>query len=206
MSPTVTTEMVPRFTTRDQTTAVTFGAQAVVLETTKYQTFEHISDLVRICVEARQKVASVAGLMRLGLRYVDEIRVPDLCDDLLGWGQWVNTSLLGAAEVGAGLGLKAEQWQGATVFDRGDGRKVTLQYGPREGFAVIPGGPLQRPAPPPGAFFLLDIDSFWLATSEIPEFTAEAIMKRCADLHEPVSQLFESLITPRLRTEVLRRA
>jgi len=202
--PTVEHEIVPRFATRDQTTAVTFGAQAVSVETTKYETFEHLSELVRISIEARQKVAPVDGLMRLGLRYVNEIRVPDICNGVIGWREWINASLLGAAQVGTSLGLTAEQWQGATVFNRGDGRQVAVQYGSREGFAVMPGGPLQRSTPPPGPFFLLDIDSFWAATVEVPEFTVETVMNLCVDLHEPISGLFEGLITERLREEVLR--
>ncbi len=204
--PSIANEAAPRFATRDQTTAVTFGAQAVVVETTKHQTFEHLCELVRVSAEARQKIAPVDGLMRLGLRYVDEIRVPDICGGPIGWGDWVDVSLLGPAPVGAQLGLVPEQWQGATVFGRGGGRQMIVRYGPREGFAVMPGGPLQRSTPPPGAFFLLDIDSFWVATGEVPEFSAASIVELCADLHEPVSRLFESLITDKLRREVLRRA
>jgi uncharacterized protein (TIGR04255 family) len=203
--PTIENELIPRFATRDQTTAVTFGAQAVSVETTKHEGFDHLCDLIRVSVEARQKVAPVDGLMRLGLRYIDEVRVPDICEGDAGWGEWVDASLIGPAVLGARLGLVPEQWQGATVFGRGSGRQMTVRYGPREGFAVMPGGLLQRPAPPPGMFFLLDIDSYWIATGEVPEFTAEAIVELCSDLHEPVSRLFESLITDRLRTEVLRR-
>jgi uncharacterized protein (TIGR04255 family) len=83
---------------------------------------------------------------------------------------------------------------------------LIVRYGPREGFAVAPGGPLQRTTPPPGAFFLLDIDSFWLPTGDVPEFTVDMIVELCVDLHKPVSGLFERLITERLREEVLRRA
>ena len=197
-------EFVPRFATRDQTTAVMFGAQAVVVETTRHQTFERILELVRISIDARQKVAPVDGLMRLGLRYINEIRVPDVCHGAIGWAEWVNGSLLGAVTVGEPLGLTAEQSQGATVFNRGSGLQVAVQYGTRQGFAVMPGGPLQRPTPPPGPFFLIDIDSFWSATDEVPEFNTEAILALCSDLHEPVSRLFESLITDKLREEVLR--
>jgi uncharacterized protein (TIGR04255 family) len=204
--PTIENEVVPRFATRDQTTAVTFGTESVAVETTKHQRFEHLCDLLRITVEARQKVAPVDGLVRLGLRYVNEVRVPDICDGATSWAEWVDASLLGPAVVGGQLGLVPEQWQGATVFGRGGGRQVTVRYGPREGFAVMPGGPLQRSTPPPGAFFLLDIDSYWVATGEVPEFTAEAIVELCSDLHEPVSRLFESLITDRLRREILRHA
>ena len=202
--PTLQQEMVPRFSTRDQTTAVTFGPQAVSVETTTYRSFEHFLELVRLSVDARQKIAPVDGLTRLGLRYVDEVRVPDVCNGVVGWREWVNEDLLGAAQVGSLLGSAAEQSQGVTVFNRGDGRQIAVQYGSREGFAVFPGGPLQRSTPPPGPFFLLDIDSFWGATGEVPEFLVESIISTCQDLHEPVSQLFENLITERLREEVLR--
>jgi uncharacterized protein (TIGR04255 family) len=90
--PTITEQAVPRFAARDQTTAVTVGPQAIVVETTKHQTFEHLAELLRIAVDARQRVAPVDGLLRLGLRYVDEIRVPDLCAGPAGWREWVHPS------------------------------------------------------------------------------------------------------------------
>jgi uncharacterized protein (TIGR04255 family) len=204
-TPTLTDELIPRFATRDQTTAVTFNAESVVVETTSHRSFEHLAEFVRVCVEARQEVAPVAGLLRLGLRYIDEIRVPELHGPSR-WGEWVAPSLVAPAGIGAGLGLEPEQWQGVVGFDRGSGRQLMLRYGPREGFAVMPGGPLQRATPPPGMFFLLDIDSYWTPAGEVPEFTAAEIVRLCADLHEPVSDLFESLITERLREEVLRNA
>jgi uncharacterized protein (TIGR04255 family) len=206
VQPTLQQEMIPRFSTRDQTTAVTFGPQALAVETTTYSSFERFVELVRVSVDARQKVAPVDGLTRLGLRYIDEIRVPDVCNGVVGWREWVNEDLLGAAQIGSSLGLTAGQSQGVTVFDRGQNRQITFQYGSREGFAVFPGGPLQRSTPPPGPFFLLDIDSYWMAAGEVPEFIVESIISKCQDLHEPVSQLFENLITERLRKEVLRNA
>jgi uncharacterized protein (TIGR04255 family) len=202
--PVITEEVVPRFATRDQTSAVTFNRQAVVVETTRHQGFGKLAELMYVAIEARQKVAPVEGLMRLGLRYVDEIRVLDLADGLMGWAEWVHESLLGPAPTGARLGLVPRQWQGAVVFDRAVGQQVVVRYGPREGFAVTPGGLLQRATPPPGDFFLLDIDSYWSATGEVPEFTAAYIDALAKELHEPVSALFESLITDRLREEVFR--
>lgn len=203
-APTVIDQVVPRFAARDQTTAVTFGTQSVTVETTSHKSFETLSQLVGIAVEARQQVAKVDGLLRLGLRYVDEIRVPDLDGGASDWSAWVDPSLLALSSVGADLGLRTQGWEGATVFDRGEGRQVIVRYGPREGFALAPGGPLQRPTPAPGPFFLLDIDSFWASAGEVPEFTSTLVCARSADLHEPVWQLFERLISDRLKSEVLR--
>jgi len=76
---------------------------------------------------------------------------------------------------------------------------------PRDGYAVDPGGELKRSAPVPGAFFLLDIDSYWTPSEGIPEFDVGQLLTTSEDLHAPVRRLFESLITDELREEVLRR-
>src|SRR5262249_606330 len=52
----------------------------------------------------------------------------------------------------------------------------------------------------------VDIDSFWTAQGETPEFEAQMLLSLCDELHAPVRDLFENLITPRLREKVLRGA
>lgn len=200
------TQTHPRYATRDQMTSVTFSTEAIVVETTRHQNFDHLLGLVNLAVTARQKAAPVSGFMRIGLRYVNEIRVPDLESGIRGWGDWINENLLGPIFLATELGLVPEQWQGAAMFDQGGGKKLVVRHGPRDGgYAFAPVGPLQRQTPPPGPFFLLDIDSFWAVTNEVPEFMIEKIKQFCIDLHKPAHTLFESLITERLREEVLRR-
>ena len=199
------TQTHPRYATRDQMTSVTFSTEAIVVETTRHQNFEHLVDLVDLAITARQKAAPLPGFMRIGLRYVNEIRVPNLESGILGWVDWINKNLLGPIFLATELGLTPEQWQGAAMFDQGGGKKLVVRHGPRDsGYAFAPGDLLQRQAPPPGPFFLLDIDSFWAVTDEIPEFMIKKIKQFCIDLHKPVHTLFESLITERLREEVLR--
>lgn len=81
-----------------------------------------------------------------------------------------------------------------------------LRYGPREGFAVEPGGDLKRSTPTPGPFFLMDIDSFWAPSEGVPEFAVTALLATCDELHAPVRTWFERLVTDRLRAEVFRHA
>lgn len=222
----------PRFTTRDRTTAVTFHSGALVVETTRYGQFERLRDLLLLALDARLSVGSLDGFERVGLRYIDEIRVPDSNGSALGagdavereaspaWEQWLAESLVGPALLGPELGLRAAQWQGLTVFgptgsaspddfDSGGGRgsdSLVLRYGPAEGYALDPGGELKRAVPPPGPFFLLDVDSFWTSPSEIPPMDREELIQIVTRLHAPVRSLFEALITARLREEVLRNA
>jgi uncharacterized protein (TIGR04255 family) len=203
--PGVTTERAPRYMSRDRTMSVTFRNEALVIETTRYERYELLRDTVALAIEARQAVEPVDGIERLGLRYIDEIRVPD-CGEAPSWVCWVDSTLLGPSAVGTRLGLETRLWQGVTVFNNGPDRMIAVRYGPGEGYAVDPAGEMKRPTPPPGPFFLMDIDSSWTPSADVPEFDAETILAACDELHNPVRMLFEGLITERLRKEVLRNA
>ncbi len=203
-APEVRTEEFPKYFSRDNTIAVSIRSEAIIIETTSYIRWEHLRELTSEVLAARQEVDGVDGVERVGLRYIDEIRVPD--DPGKDWASWVDSTLLGPAQAGEPLGLRVAQWHGITVFESGPDRAVALRYGPREGYAVDPGGDLKRPAPAPGAFFLMDIDSFWTPSDGVPEFDIEMLLMMCDKLHAPVRNLFERLITDRLRKEVLRHA
>ncbi len=203
--PGVTAVRAPRYMSRDRTMSVTFRNEALIVETTRYERYEHLRDTVALAIEARQVAEPIDGIERLGLRYVDEIRVPD-CGEAPSWGCWVDSTLLGPSAIGARLGLEAKLWQGVTVFDNGPDRVVAVRYGPAEGYAVDPAGEMKRSAPPPGPFFLLDLDSSWTPSADVPEFEANTILAACDELHRPIGMLFEGLITERLRKEVLRNA
>jgi uncharacterized protein (TIGR04255 family) len=202
--PEVRIEEFPRYFSRDNTMAVSVRAEALVIETTRYLQWEQLRALAVEVLEARQDIGGVDGVERVGLRYINEIRVPG--EAVHDWAPWVDPTLLGPASVGEQLGLTAAHWQGVTAFTPGRERTVVLRHGPRDGFAVDPGGDLKRATPTPGPFFLLDIDSFWTPGEGIPEFDIETLLTTCNELHTPVRGLFECLITDRLRKEVLRRA
>lgn len=193
----------PRYTNRERTIAVTFAPQLLLLETTKHESFAALNELLGLVVGARQEVAPVDGLERLGLRYIDEIRVPD--PEPIDWSKWVHCSLVGPADVGAELGLSLIEHQALGHFQVSDGHSLNLAYGPRRGHAVAD-KPLVRTLPPAGPFFLLDIDSSWTAQGIIPEFDPTFITRLCEELHVPVNALFEALITDNLREQVLRHA
>jgi len=202
--PEVRVEEFPRYFSRDNTMAVSVRAEAVVVETTRYLHWEQLRALAAEVLETRREVGGVDGVERVGLRYINEVRVSG--EPVHDWASWVDPTLLGPALIGEQVGLVADQWQGITAFTPGRERTVVLRHGPREGFAVDPAGDLKRSTPTPGPFFLLDIDSFWAPGEGIPEFDVETLLATCDELHTPVRRLFECLITDRLRKEVLRRA
>lgn len=200
--PEVTSERFPRFLDRSKTLSVSVRREALVVEASRYPGWSKFRDLVVEALDARVETAPVAGVERIGLRYINEVRVP--ANGETDWADWVASSLLGPRP-DAKITLPLGQWQGIGIYGSQPGQMLVLRYGPRQGFAVDPSSDLRRPRPAEGgSFFLIDIDSFWTPDDVIPEYEREKAIARCDELHEPARALFESVVTNRLRDEVLR--
>ncbi len=191
-----------RLLNRGKTLSVTISPSALIVETSDYDRFEAFQDVIRKLLEAAGP--DIAGIERVGLRYINEVRVPDVhaVDD---WRDYINASLL------AGLDLDrdfpAEATQGMVQYALDGDRHVNLRFGALpEGAIVNPAGPLRFKTSDGGPFFLIDLDSFWTAPDDdMPEFTLDRAMEICLSLRPQVHALFEAAITDRLRDEVLRK-
>jgi hypothetical protein len=62
-------------------------------------------------------VSGPSGYERVGLRYVDEVRVP--VEGKTDWADWVHPSLLGARP-DEGVGLPLSDWRGVSRFGPSD--------------------------------------------------------------------------------------
>ena len=193
----------PRMLDRRRTLSVSLSPTAVVVETSAYSHFEEFAEVIERTMEALATAAQVAGIQRVGLRYIDEIRVDDV-RELADWASYVNPSLL--AGVTLSEGLTPLRTEGLAEFDIGNGQRTVMRFGAMRGWVADPSGPLRLRRSADGLFFLLDIDSFWQPGDEgPPEFSKEAVLDTCAKLREPIRRIFESSITEKLREEVLRK-
>lgn len=198
-----TTEEFPRFVNRARTMAISVLQTSVLIETTDYPGWQKFRTEIEYACQMRNSVAPIYGIERIGLRYVDELKVPG--DAPPSWADWIDTSLLGGG-VSNNVSLPLRTWQGALVYGSEPGQGMVLRYGPGNGYATDPNAELRRiVATPPGPFFLLDIDSFWQPETDVPEYEAGVVLSYADDLHTPVRTLFESTITDRYRDEVLRK-
>lgn len=207
-APTVQVRVTPRFTTRDRATACQVGAGSLIVETTTYAGFASFSELVQRAVEAAANTARPDGITRVGLRYIDEVRVPGIDQPPGNWHGYIDEHLLApvAEDFVKAAKFVPRTWQGIVQYATGPDRVLALRYGPAEGYAVVPDGPTRRRSPPAaGLFFLLDSDSYWQPSDEVPEFEPERVMQACRELHDPTKALFNAVITERLREEVFRR-
>jgi uncharacterized protein (TIGR04255 family) len=199
-----------RMFTRAKTTLVSLTGDNLTIETSDYGGFGKFLAAVESVLSSVAGSAHPFGLERIGLRYVDEIRVPTSSrGEAADWEPYVHHALLTAGDLAdlVPQDLVAQSWQGAVQFGHDEQRSVVLRFGSLNGLAVTPEGPLKLARQfEPSPFFLLDIDSFWSRKGdEVSEFDASAIVDLTRVLHAPIRALFEAVITEQLRNEVLRK-
>lgn len=207
-SPAVQVRITPRFTTRDRTTACQVGGSSLIVETTAYQGFAGFLKLLQRAVQAVADAARPDGITRIGLRYIDEVRVPGIAEPPGNWQGYIDEHLLApvAQDFVTAAKFIPQIWQGIVQYGTGPDRVLALRYGPAEGYAIPPNGPTRRKNPPgSGLFFLLDSDSYWEPADEVPEFNPDRVVQVCKELHDPTKALFDAVITERLREEVFRK-
>jgi uncharacterized protein (TIGR04255 family) len=194
-----------RFLARSRQRAVYFTPTQLLVETTDYQCFEDFREDVRVAIEALASVGDgVAGVSRIGLRYIDEIRLPSPVEGPSDWRGYIDDRLLAPLDIQAGS-VGVGGYQGLLRYDLSKGRGVAMRYGALRGRAVGE-SPLNLRGPASdGPYFLVDIDSYWVADEGLQSFDTGLIRETCDELHRPIRDLFESSITDRLRDEVFRK-
>lgn len=195
----------PRFTTRDRTSACVVKDAALVVETTTYAGWElSFRPLIDRVISAFRKNVTPDGVNRIGLRYIDEIRVPEINTVPGDWRDYIAANLLAATDPSfVPESLTPTTWQGLVQYGTASDSTLTVRYGPQDGYAVNPQGSTRRNSPPPpGPFFLLDSDSFWQASDLVPEFDAGWVLEMCDSLHKPTREFFRIAATDKLRSEV----
>ena len=93
---------------RTRTLAVSLRPNAVVVETTDHRNYAALRKVLAVALRARSDVGQVDGIEHIGLRYIDEIRVPDNNGSDVRWESWLSDQLLGPANAGNALGFRAK--------------------------------------------------------------------------------------------------
>ncbi|MEU5064519.1 TIGR04255 family protein [Streptomyces virginiae] len=202
-APAQKTVEVYRFLDRNRRNSAVISPEAFSVETTDYTEFSQFSHLVKSVSKALESVGMIPAIERVGLRYIDEIRVPEPIHDASDWGAWVNPGLIPSATSRIG---SPKFIQGSTLYGLEKNSHLRLSYASLEGIGVVSNEPLRRKNEPgSGPFFVVDIDSFWEASSpeESGEFSTEYVMETLERLHKPTGLAFQSAITDRLR-EIFR--
>lgn len=193
-----------RFLARDRHMAVSVTRNKLTVETTTYPGYGDFREVIRRALNAVEQLdAGIPGLSRIGLRYIDEIRVARRIAKTSDWSGYIDSRLIAPLGVG-NESVTPDLYQALVQFDLGKARRAVMRFGAMQGQAVG-NAPLRRRAgPASGPFFLIDVDGFWTSGDAVPEFSIDRVLSECDSLHDPVHELFEVALTERLRREILR--
>lgn len=187
-----------RFLDKAKTASVAVTRRSVSVEATHYDGWDCFKPSVLRAIEAVASVAPIVGVERVGLRYINEIRVPDPVLDVSGWTKWIAAGVVSHLELIPGYTTESTQ----TVIEMsGFGRQVVARCAALVGSGVVGDQPLRRKTPATvGPFFVIDTDSYREAPGEeMLDCTSEALSPVLDELHEPLGELFQRAITDRSR-------
>ena len=197
-------EQVVLLVNRTSTTSATIRPTALTVETTHYGEYTAFRDVVHRCVVALAEQRAALGVERIGLRYIDEIRVSDPVEDAASWRGWVSEDLLAAGRLGGST--PPSMLQGMMQFQTGEYTHPVVRHATLTGTGVVEPTLLRRRHTyPESPFFAPDFDRSWQRQPDrIDEFDTQRIAELVDQLHAPLGEVFQRAITDRLR-EVLRR-
>jgi uncharacterized protein (TIGR04255 family) len=178
-----------------KTESVTITPSSFIYETTAYREFDHLRVGVTAVCEALIDANVRPALVRVGLRYVDEVRVPEQIIDVRAWGKWIDASVIRILDIGP-HDVAVRNAQGLVMFDLGDGKGLTFQYQALNQSPVVQPQLLNRQKFEPGPFFVLDFDGFRDFNGEdVVRLDADEVTTVLNDVHGPVGAAFQRAIT-----------
>jgi uncharacterized protein (TIGR04255 family) len=177
----------------EKTATLTLNANALTVQVVEYEHFGSFLELVTVCLQALAPSVPGALVRRVGLRYINEVRIPGGVTDTREWSKWLSSDLLAA------FALLPDQpvggLNGSVLFHVDRERNILFRWGEAVGRSIlVPTIPLRRPELTEGRFFLLDTDSFWEPGSpqslDVPRLADEL-----GRLHVPIGKLFLASLT-----------
>lgn len=182
------------------TESVTIMSESLTYETTAYTTFEELLEAVAAACHALVEEKVRPAVMRVGLRYIDEVRVPDPITDVRMWGKWIDERLMGHLAVGPD-DVPATATQSVSTYDLGEGRGLNFRYAALDQGPVVVPQFLKRSAIESGPFFVLDFDGFHDFSGQEPvPLSSEIVRDSLSAVHGPCGTAFQRSITDEART------
>jgi uncharacterized protein (TIGR04255 family) len=170
-----------RLRSSDNKWTVVLMPDFIALESTGYTTWTHFNERLSELVVAVHEVVAPEFLQRVGLRYIDKIKIPEAARPE-EWTGWVDSSLLTLASMSQ-FKSSVIGSQTITQLDLGDVQSIF-----RTSCAPDPGSSN-------GYSMVLDTDCF---DSRGRGFNAADIDATVSTLHRRSLQIFQGVLTPRM--------
>jgi uncharacterized protein (TIGR04255 family) len=181
------------------TETLTIMSESLTYETTTYDSFDELLQAIAAACDALVAARVRPAVQRVGLRYIDELRVPEPIADVRQWGKWINDRLIGHLTVGPD-DFPATTTQSVSTYDLGEGRGLNFRFAAlNQGPIVVPPF-LKRPPIESGPFFVLDFDGFHdFGGQEAVPLSSEVVGESLAAVHVPCGTAFQRSITDESR-------
>lgn len=189
------------FKNSSSTAIVTLSAGRLSLETTAYSHFAEFRELMLLCCRAVVGAGVTPALQRVGLRYIDEIRVPDdAVRDARRWDRWIDPRLVGHLTIGPQT-AQVQQAEGVVTYRLAEGSGLNVRFASLPRGAVVSPAALVRHAFDANLpLFVLDFDGYREFVGPDATLMSEEVIARTLDaVHAPTGEAFQASITEEAR-------
>ncbi len=182
------------------TEALTVMSESLTYETTAYTNFDDLLEAVTAACDALIAAKVRPAMRRVGLRYIDEVRVPEAITDVRQWSKWIDHRVIDQLAVGPD-DFPATMTQSVSTYDLGGGKGLNVRYAAlNQGPIVVPQF-LRRPTIVSGPFFVLDFDGFHDFTDgQAISLSSALVRENLSAVHVPCGTAFQRSITDEART------
>jgi uncharacterized protein (TIGR04255 family) len=184
----------------ESTEALTLTSNSLTYETTAYRDFDDLAGVVNDACRTLITAGVAPALTRVGLRYINEVRVGEPVSEVRAWSDWIDPRVLGTLSV-APEGVPVRALQAAVSFDLGNGGGLQI------GYAAVPQGSvvnhrfLKRPPFEQGPFFAMDFDGFCDFSADPAKFLDPDLVARVLrGVHAPIGEAFQRSLTDNSRS------
>jgi uncharacterized protein (TIGR04255 family) len=182
------------------TETLTIMSESLTYETTTYTNFDDLLDAVTTACDALIAAKVRPAMRRVGLRYINEARVPEAITDIRQWSKWIDHRLIGQLAVGPD-DVPATMAQSVSTFDLGGGKGLNFRYAALDQGPIVVPQFLKRPPIESGPFFVLDFDGFHDFTAGQAISLSSAIVREdLSAVHIPCGTAFQRSLTDEART------
>jgi uncharacterized protein (TIGR04255 family) len=184
----------------ESTEALTLTSNSLTYETTAYRDFDDLAGVANDACRTLITAGVAPALTRVGLRYINEVRVREPVSEVRAWSDWIDPRVLGTLSV-APEGVPVRALQAAVSFDLGNGGGLQI------GYAAVPQGSvvnhrfLKRPPFEQGPFFAMDFDGFCDFSADPAKFLDPDLVARVLrGVHAPIGEAFQRSLTDNSRS------
>lgn len=184
----------------DSTAALSIFPDRLSFETTAYIEYTTFKASVVACARALVDAGVAPAIQRVGLRYLDEIRVPEpkVADARL-WRDWVDQRLVDHLQLGP-QGAPVARADGTISYDLGNHKGLNFRFAALPGGAVVVGNLVRQPFAENVPFFVLDFDGYQdFSGPKATLLSADAVALTLDAVHGPAGETFQNAITDQAR-------